>query len=72
MEFIEVSSSNIQGVHYDPNLKTLTVKFKSGVYEYAGVPVDVYTGLLQADSKGKFMNSAVIGKFESKKLSAVK
>jgi len=71
MEFIPVeNSSNLRGVHYEPNTQTLTVQFKSGTYEYKDVPVDTYTGLLNADSKGKYMNQNVIGKFESKKLAA--
>jgi hypothetical protein len=38
-----IASSNLDGAKYDATSKTLTLKFKSGgVYEYAGVPSDVY------------------------------
>lgn len=71
MEFIPITnSSNLRGVHYDANTQVLTTQLNGGDYEYKGVPLDIYTGLLNADSKGKYMRANIIGKFESKKLAA--
>lgn len=55
VEFISVQSSNISGVHYDPQTSVLTVEFTSGArYQYAGVPQDEYDGLISAPSKGQY------------------
>lgn len=63
MELVEVVSSNIKRVGYDE--KCLLVEYSSGVkYRYLDVPRSVYKNLLESDSKGKFMNSEVKGKYE--------
>ncbi len=50
-----VQSSNLAAVDYGGG--TLTIAFHSGgVYEYYGVPYSEYTGLLKADSHGKYFH----------------
>ena len=66
MELKEVVSSNINKVGYDNN--TLYVQYKSGVtYKYKNFPQNLYESFLEAESKGKFMNSEVKGKYEYEK-----
>jgi hypothetical protein len=50
-----VSSSAISSIEYDEESQTLTVYFiKGGVYEYGGVPKDVYEAFLNSGSPGRF------------------
>ena len=50
-----VDSSNLVSVGYDPQTMILEVEFKKGsVYEYANVPMEIYTSLMTAVSKGSY------------------
>jgi hypothetical protein len=56
-----VESSVIGAVGYS---HVLEIQFESGrIYQYYGVPEDVYHGMLNADSKGKYFNSHIRGKY---------
>ena len=60
MQMVPVSSSNLASVGYENGI--LIIRFHSGwAYQYTGVPVSVYNGLMNAPSKGKFFH-AYIGK----------
>jgi len=60
MERIPVSSSNLASVGYDPTSATLEIEFRSsGIYQYYGVPEDVYEGLMGAGSKGTFFDQSI-------------
>jgi len=60
MERIPVQSSNLASVGYGPGTATLEVEFLSGaVYQYFGVPESVYEGLLNAPSKGRYLDQFV-------------
>ena len=60
MERIPVQSSNLASVGYDPGTATLEVEFLSGaVYQYFGVPESVHEGLLNAPSKGRYLDQFV-------------
>ncbi len=55
-----VSSSNLESVGYEASSQTLKVAFLSGaVYEYYNVPETVYVGLLNAGSKGTYLDTFV-------------
>lgn len=62
MEMIKVVSSNVVAVGYKGN--DLYVDYKSGSYVYKDVPKKVYEGLVNAESKGKYMHANVKGKYE--------
>ena len=50
-----VESSNLLSASYDAEEMKLRITFKNGSqYEYEGVPEEEFTGLLSAESKGKF------------------
>lgn len=54
---IPVNSSNISAIGYDPELRTLTVRFKSGdAHCYEDVSHDHYHALMNADSVGKYFH----------------
>lgn len=60
MERIPVSSSNLASVGYDLDSAVLEVEFNhGGVYQYTGVPEDVYLGLMNAGSHGKYFDQYV-------------
>jgi len=70
MNLTEVNSSNINKVGYDNN--DLLVEYKSGVlYKYLNVPKKLYEELLNSESKGRFMNSNIKGKFEYSKIERI-
>lgn len=60
-------SSQIAAHGYDPATQTLAVQFKSGgTYHYSGVPAEVYAGMQQAESAGRFLHQAVKGQYDYK------
>ncbi len=60
MDRLQVASSNIREVGYDITTQTLEVEFLSGwVYQYYGVPKNLYQQIMQAPSKGQFLNQYI-------------
>jgi len=57
MDRVPVSSTDLAEVGYDPGSMTLEILFiKGGLYQYFDVPEMVFQELLQADSKGRYLN----------------
>ncbi len=55
-----VDSSNILAIGYDDVTRELYVQFLNGcTYIYSDVPPETYGEMLQADSKGSFLNREV-------------
>lgn len=55
MKRIKVESSNLASVGYDLKTETLEIEFQNGgIYQYSGVSKNVYDGLMNAESKGKY------------------
>lgn len=68
MNFKDVQSSNIRKVGYDEG--DLIVEYLSGTkYRYKKVPRKIYEAMLESDSKGRFMNNSIKGKYEYEKIS---
>jgi len=60
MERVPVQSSSLASVGYDPATSTLEVEFLNGsVYQYSGVPDHVHEGLMNAASKGSYLDQNV-------------
>jgi hypothetical protein len=60
MERTPVASSDVASVGYESDSATLEVEFLNGaIYQYFGVPEDIYQGLMNAGSKGSFLSQAV-------------
>ncbi len=60
MNRIPVSSSNIASIGYDVESKILEVEFNGGgIYQYSNVPNEVYQGLMNAPSHGKYFHSRI-------------
>ena len=55
-DMIPVESSNISEIGYDEVEASLYVKFKRGtVYKYFMVPQREFVGLMESDSKGRYL-----------------
>lgn len=55
-----VQSSNVLSLGYDEATNTLEVEFAKGaIYQYFGVPLNIYEQLMQAPSKGQFINTYI-------------
>ncbi len=66
MEREQVSSSNVKSIGYDINTSILEVEFKNGrVYQYFNVPINVYNALINASSIGKYLNSNIVGVYNT-------
>ena len=61
---VAVRSSSLARLSYDRRQAILEVEFRDGtVYQYAGVPLRTYHGLLQAGSKGSYFNHYIRSRF---------
>jgi hypothetical protein len=59
-KFINDNSSTISTGVYHAEDQVLTLVYKNGgVYEYEDVPLFYWRGLLDAESKGKFINTNI-------------
>ncbi len=60
----QVASSNIVAIGYDTTTQTLEVEFlRARVYQYYGVPQFLHQQIMQASSKGKFLNQNIKNAF---------
>lgn len=68
-EIVWAKSSNIKSAFYNPETKRLNVIFKNGgTYQYADVPEEIWSQLIEADSPGSFLAKEIKDKFQSVKL----
>lgn len=64
-EMIFVDSSNIEAIGYDEDNQELHVRFLSGAsYIYSGVPRQIFDDLMEAPSKGSFLNREIKGVYQ--------
>lgn len=69
MDRIQVVSSNISSVGYDAGSLTLEVEFNSGsIYQYLNVPESEYEGLMNASSKGRYINRNIKSHYKDVKI----
>ncbi|PIU62482.1 KTSC domain-containing protein [archaeon CG07_land_8_20_14_0_80_38_8] len=61
-----VTSSNIRSIGYDEQAKVLEVEFISGaVYQYTGVSLIIFNGLMNAGSHGTYFHNFIRDKFHN-------
>ena len=65
-----VDSSNIEAIGYDEDSRELHVRFlKSGdTYVYHEIEAGVFEEMMQADSKGSYLNRRIKGTYQYSKL----
>jgi hypothetical protein len=61
---MEVASTAIRQIDYDARRRKLFVRFTSGEgYVYESVPGEVHRAFVGADSKGRFFQSEIRGRY---------
>lgn len=66
IEITSVESTNIEGIGYNNVKKHLWVAFKGNkVYRYDLVPRKTFEELMNAESKGRYLNSHIKGQYEA-------
>jgi hypothetical protein len=69
VERIPVSSSDIASIGYEAETLTLEVEFLSGrIYQYFGVPVEVYEAFMNAGSYGRFFHYNIKNRYPYNRL----
>ena len=69
MQLTTIASTMLYAVGYDEDTHTLDVVFNTGgIYRYTGVPPHVYAELLQAASKGRYMQEHVLDQYPFQRL----
>lgn len=64
MQRNEVVSSNIKSIGYDLQAMILEIEFKNGhVYQYSGVPGNIYQALMNAQSHGTYLHQFVMNRY---------
>lgn len=57
---VPVESTSIVSIGYDAASATLDVEFVNGhLYRYEDVPAEVFCGLIEAESKGRFVTAFI-------------
>lgn len=65
MEMIRVNSSAIRGVGYDQSTHRMRITFEQGhSYDFCGVPIHVFEGLMRASSKGAYYNDHIRDRYQ--------
>jgi hypothetical protein len=61
-------STAIRHIHYKPVEQELSIWFgpEGRRYKFFGVPPAIYEGLRDAESRGRFFNQSIRGRFESR------
>lgn len=73
MKMIDIDSSMLMAVGYDPATQTLRAVFNSGkTYNYFKVPQEVYDQLMDSDSKGGYMRDLIIDQYPYEQVKANK
>lgn len=61
-----LESSLIREAEWDPFTQVLKITFtKDGIYDYIGVPQEIFEAMTKAPSVGKFFHQNIRGKFET-------
>lgn len=65
MEMIRVNSSAIRDVGYDQSMRRMRITFEQGhSYDFCGVPIHVFEGLMRASSKGAYYNDHIRDRYQ--------
>ena len=69
VDMILVESSNIESVGYDSQTEQLFIRFRQsgGLYVYFGVPSAIFKELMQAPSKGSYLNRVIRNSYAFKR-----
>lgn len=69
MERLPVKSSNLKSIGYDESSSLLEVEFKdASIYHYFAVPINIFRGLMSANSKGSYLQDHVKDRYTYRKI----
>ena len=69
MERQQVESSNLASIGYDSETSTLEIEFKNGaIWQYFDVSESVWYEFDSSESKGRFFNREIKGKYSESKV----
>ncbi len=64
-----VESSNIKSIDFNSERECLVVEFHSGrTYQYDKVSQTVYDEFVNSESKGRYFNQYILGKYEATRM----
>lgn len=64
MERQKITSTGIRSVGYERGRQLLEIEYAGGgVYDYYGVPASIYHGLMNAPSRGRYVNQHIKPRF---------
>jgi len=64
-----VKSSNLRSIGYDMSTQTLEIEFNSGgIYQYSQVPENIYDGLMNAPSHGRYFHHFIRDKYPTRRV----
>jgi len=73
MKLTAVDSEMLVAAGYDQKSHSLLAVFRTGeTYRYKNVPSFIYTGLMNADSKGRYMHKYVLGRFDYERVATTR
>lgn len=68
-EFAPLNSSMLEGVHYDPDTRVLTAKYRNGAtYTHHDIPAEKHAALMEAASPGSYFNAKIRDNHPGKKV----
>jgi hypothetical protein len=69
MPRVDLQSTLLNAATYQDQNAFLDLEFQGGaIYRYIGVPVQLYQGFLQSESKGRYFNQHIRSRFPYTKL----
>jgi hypothetical protein len=69
VDMIYVDSSNIEAIGYNSDAQELHIQFLSGAtYVYYGVPEHIYEEIMDAPSRGSYLNRVIKGVYKYAKI----
>lgn len=64
MQRILIESKAIASVGYDAETFRLQIEFRDGaIYQYSGIGPEIWSALLNSESKGQYLNREIRGRF---------
>ena len=73
MRLKPVDSEMLLAAGYDEKSHSLFAEFRTGeTYRYKNVPSFIYTGLMSADSKGRYMHKYVLERFDYERVATTR
>ena len=72
MQRVVLESTTLGSAGHDDQAAVLELQFRNGaVYQYSPVPPQLYRDLLRAESKGRYFNQSIRGRYSYQRIQDV-